>query len=172
MREQRCWVHKTANVLAKLPKSQQPKAKRDLQEIWMAETKVEAFAAFDTFIEAYAPKYEKATACLEKDRDALLAFYDFPAEHWKHLRTTNPIESTFATVRHRTIRSKGCLSNKTALARRASAAALAPPRRSRPVAKDHSGCEVQGWNRGRCEFGRRAQKRRRLTGQAVTKNRR
>ena len=115
-REQRCWVHKTANVLAKLPKSQQPKAKRELQEIWMAETKVEALAAFDAFIEGYAPKYAKATACLEKDRDALLAFYDFPAEHWKHLRTTNPIESTFATVRHRTIRSKGCLSNKTALA--------------------------------------------------------
>jgi transposase-like protein len=80
------------------------------------ETKAEAFAAFDTFIEAYAPKYEKATACLEKDHDALLAFYDFPAKHWKHLRTTNPIESTFATVRHRTIRSKGCLSNKSALA--------------------------------------------------------
>ena len=116
MREQRCWVHKTANVLAKLPKSQQPKAKRELQEIWMAETKAEAFAAFDAFIESYAQKYPKATACLEKDRDALLAFYDFPAEHWKHLRTTNPIESTFATVRHRTIRSKGCLSNKTALA--------------------------------------------------------
>ena len=115
-REQRCWVHKTANVLAKLPKSQQPKAKRELQEIWMAETKVDAFAAFDAFIEGYAPKYEKATACLEKDRNALLAFYDFPAKHWKHLRTTNPIESTFATVRHRTIRSKGCLSNKTALA--------------------------------------------------------
>jgi len=115
-REQRCWVHKTANVLAKLPKSQQPKAKRELQEIWMAETKADAFAAFDAFIESYVQKYEKATACLEKDRDALLAFYDFPAEHWKHLRTTNPIESTFATVRHRTIRSRGCLSNKTALA--------------------------------------------------------
>ena len=115
-REQRCWVHKTANVLNKLPKSQQPKAKRDLQEIWMAETKAAAIAAFDAFIESYALKYEKAAACLEKDRDALLAFYDFPAEHWKHLRTTNPIESTFATVRHRTIRAKGCLSNKTGLA--------------------------------------------------------
>ena len=115
-REQRCWVHKTANVLNKLPKSQQPKAKRDLQEIWMAETKAVAVAAFDAFIESYALKYEKAAACLQKDRDALLAFYDFPAEHWKHLRTTNPIESTFATVRHRTIRTKGCLSNKTALA--------------------------------------------------------
>lgn len=114
--EQRCWVHKTANVLAKLPKSQQPKAKRALQEIWMAETKTGAEAAFDAFIESYTLKYEKAADCLAKDRDALLAFYDFPAEHWKHLRTTNPIESTFATVRHRTIRSKGCLSNKTALA--------------------------------------------------------
>jgi putative transposase len=114
--EQRCWVHKTANVLNKLPKSQQPKAKRALQEIWMAETKAEAETAFDGFIEAYELKYEKAAKCLAKDREALLAFYDFPAEHWKHLRTSNPIESTFATVRHRTIRSKGCLSNKTALA--------------------------------------------------------
>jgi len=114
--EQRCWVHKTANVLAKLPKSQHPKAKRALQEIWMAETKTVAELAFDAFVESYALKYEKAADCLAKDRDTLLAFYDFPAEHWKHLRTTNPIESTFATVRHRTTRSKGCLSNKTALA--------------------------------------------------------
>jgi len=115
-REQRCWVHKTANVLNKLPKSQQSKAKRSLQEIWMAETSKEAEAAFDAFIAAYELKYDKATECLAKDRETLLAFYDFPAEHWKHLRTSNPIESTFATVRHRTIRSKGCLSNKTALA--------------------------------------------------------
>ena len=115
-REQRCWVHKTANVLAKLPKSQQPKAKRALQEIWMAEIKAAAELAFDAFIESYTPKYEQAADCLAKDRDTLLAFYDFPAEHCKHLRTTNPIESTFATVRHRTIRSKGCLSNGTALA--------------------------------------------------------
>jgi transposase-like protein len=115
-REQRCWVHKTANVLAKLPKAQQPKAKRALQEIWMAETKIAAVAAFDAFIQSYELKYAKAAQCLAKDRDALLVFYDFPAEHWKHLRTTNPIESTFATVRHRTIRSKGCLSSKTALA--------------------------------------------------------
>jgi putative transposase len=93
-REQRCWVHKTANVLNKLPKSQQPKAKRSLQEIWMAETRADAAAAFDGFIEAYELKYEKAAECLEKDRDALLAFYDFPAEHWKHLRTSNPIESS------------------------------------------------------------------------------
>jgi transposase-like protein len=115
-REQRCWVHKTANVLNKLPKSQQPKAKRSLQEIWMAEARSQAETAFDAFIESYQLKYEKAADCLAKDREALLAFYDFPAEHWKHLRTSNPIESTFATVRHRTIRSKGCLSNKTALA--------------------------------------------------------
>ena len=103
-------------MLAKLPKSQQPKAKRALQEIWMAETKADAEAAFDAFIDSYRVKYDKAAECLKKDRDALLTFYDFPAEHWKHLRTTNAIESTFATVRHRTIRSKGCLSNRTALA--------------------------------------------------------
>jgi putative transposase len=115
-REQRCWVHKTANVMNRLPKSQHAKAKRALQAIWMAETKTDADAAFDAFIESYEVKYDKAAECLRKDREALLAFYDFPAEHWKHLRTTNPIESTFATVRHRTIRSKGCLSNKTALA--------------------------------------------------------
>ena len=113
---QRCWVHKTANVLNKLPKSQQPKAKRALQEIWMAETKRDALAAFDACVEAWGVKYEKAVECLIKDREALLVFYDFPAEHWKHLRTTNVTESAFATVRHRTVRSKGCLSNKTALA--------------------------------------------------------
>ena len=115
-RGQRCWVHKTANVLNKLPKSQQSKAKRALQEIWMAETKKDACAALDVFVETWGIKYDKAVECLVKDRDALLAFYDFPAEHWKHLRTTNVIESSFATVRHRTVRSKGCLSNKTALA--------------------------------------------------------
>jgi putative transposase len=115
-RGQRCWVHKTANVLNKLPKSQQPKAKRALLEIWMAETKNDALVAFDAFVETWGVKYDKAVECLIKDRDALLAFYDFPAEHWKHLRTTNVIESSFATVRHRTVRSKGCLSNKTALA--------------------------------------------------------
>src|SRR5215213_1895249 len=96
--EQRCWVHKTANILNKLPKSQQPKAKRSLQEIWMAETRADAEVAFDAFIAGYELKYEKATDCLDKDREALLAFYNFPAEHWKHLRTSNPIESTFATV--------------------------------------------------------------------------
>jgi putative transposase len=115
-RAQRCWVHKTANVLNKLPKSQQAKAKRALQEIWMAETKRDALMAFDAFVETWGVKYDKAVECLIKDRDALLTFYDFPAEHWKHLRTTNVIESSFATIRHRTVRSKGCLSNKTALA--------------------------------------------------------
>jgi transposase-like protein len=115
-RGQRCWVHKTANVLNKLPKSQHSKAKRALQEIWMAETKKDALAAFDAFVETWRVKYDKAVECLIKDREALLAFYDFPAEHWKHLRTTNVIESSFATIRHRTVRSKGCLSNKTALA--------------------------------------------------------
>jgi putative transposase len=115
-REQRCWWHKSGNVLNKLPKSLHSKAKGELQQIWMAETKVEALKAFDLFEKTYAVKYEKAVACLTKDRDALLQFYDFPAEHWKHLRTTNPIESTFATVRHRTIRTKGCMSNTTAIA--------------------------------------------------------
>jgi putative transposase len=115
-RGQRCWVHKTANVLNKLPKSQYAKAKRALQEIWMAETKRDALTAFDAFVETWGVKYDKAVECLIKDRDALLAFYDFPAEHWKHLRTSNVIESSFATIRHRTVRSKGCLSNKTALA--------------------------------------------------------
>jgi putative transposase len=115
-RAQRCWVHKTANVLNKLPNSLQAKAKRALHEIWMAETRSDAEVAFDAFIETYGVKYDKAADCLIKDRQALLAFYDFPAEHWKHLRTSNPIESTFATVRHRTVRAKGCLSNRTALA--------------------------------------------------------
>jgi len=99
-----------------LPSLAAPKAKRALQEIWMAETKKDALVAFDAFIETWGVKYAKAVDCLTKDRDALLAFYDFPAEHRKHLRTTNVIESSFATVRHRTVRSKGCLSNKTAFA--------------------------------------------------------
>ena len=109
-KQQRCWVHKTANVLNKMPKSVQAKAKKDLQEIWMAETRKDADKAFDHFAKKYGAKYDKAVACLVKDRDELLTFYDFPAEHWKHIRTTNPIESTFATVRHRTKRSKRCLS--------------------------------------------------------------
>jgi transposase-like protein len=108
-------VHKTANVLNNLPKGLQPRAKQHLQEIWMAETRAAAEKAYDFFLEAYGPKYDKAAACLEKDRDVLLTFYDFPAEHWKHLRSTNPVESTFATVRHRTTKTKGCLSRKTAM---------------------------------------------------------
>jgi len=115
-RWQRCWVHKTANVLSKLPKSIQKKAKSDLQEIWMAETKKEAEKAFDVFVETFELKYPKAVECLKKDRDAMLTFYDFPAEHWKNIRTTNPIESTFATVTNRTYKTKGCLSRETALA--------------------------------------------------------
>jgi transposase-like protein len=106
-REQRCWVHKTANVLDKLPKGIQPKAKAKLHEIWMAESRVEADRAFDLFVNTYEAKYPKATECLSKDRGELLAFYDFPAEHWLHIRTTNPIESTFATVRLRHRKTKG-----------------------------------------------------------------
>jgi transposase-like protein len=113
-RHQRCWVHKVSNVLNKLPKSVQPAAKADLREIWQAPDRATAEAAITTFAEKYAAKYEKAVACLAKDRDALLTFYDFPAEHWAHLRTANPIESVFATVRHRTIRTKGALSQDTA----------------------------------------------------------
>ena len=106
-REQRFWVHKTANVLNKLPRSVQPKAKADLHEIWQDETRADANLAFDHFPEKYEAKYEAACACLKKDRDVLLTFHDFPAEHWKHLRTTNPIESTFATIRLRHRRTKG-----------------------------------------------------------------
>ena len=106
-REQRCWVHKTANVLNKLPKGKQGKAKSMLHDIWMAATRQEADKAFDLFVESYQAKYPEAVTCLTKDRDVLLAFYDFPAEHWKHIRTTNPIESTFATVRLRTAKTKG-----------------------------------------------------------------
>jgi len=114
-REQRCWVHKTANVLNKMPKSIQPKAKSMLHDIWMAETKVEAEKAFGLFLETFVGKYPAATACLEKDRDVLLTFYDFPAEHWTHIRTTNPIESTFATVRLRTRKTKGAGSRLASL---------------------------------------------------------
>jgi transposase-like protein len=106
-REQRCWVHKTANALDKLPKRMQPGAKEKIQQIYLAETRRQAGEAFDLFLKTYEAKYPKAADCLRKDRDSLLAFYDFPAEHWAHLRTTNPIESTFATVRLRTKRTKG-----------------------------------------------------------------
>jgi transposase-like protein len=105
--EQRCWVHKTANILAKMPKSLHAKAKAMLQDIWMAPSREKALQAFDLFVQTFEAKYPKAVECLVKDREVLLTFYDFPAEHWIHLRTTNPIESTFATVRLRTVRTKG-----------------------------------------------------------------
>ncbi len=114
-RQQRCWVHKTVNILNKLPKSVQSKAKSALHEIWMAPTREQAHKAFEAFLKRYGDKYPKACACLEKDRDALLAFYDFPALHWQHIRTTNPIESTFATVRLRTDKTRGCVSRDTIL---------------------------------------------------------
>jgi transposase-like protein len=110
---QRCWVHKTANVLNKLPKSLQSKAKEHLHDIWMAPGIEEAEKNFDVFIDLYGAKYPKTTECLEKDRDKLLNFYSYPAEHWKHIRTTNPIESTFATVRLRTKKVRNCFSSQT-----------------------------------------------------------
>jgi transposase-like protein len=114
-RQQRCWVHKTANVLNYLPRSLQPKAKAGLQAIWMADTRAHANKAFETFLTTYQSKYPKATECLARDRVPLLAFYDFPAEHWVHLRTSNVIESTFATIRHRTERVKGAFSRTSLL---------------------------------------------------------
>lgn len=115
IREQRCWFHKSGNVLNQMPKSVQPRAKDALHEIWMAETREDAFKAFERFGEMYGAKYSKAWECLKKDKEELLAFYDFPAEHWKHLRTTNPIESTFATIRLRHKKTKGSGTRKTSL---------------------------------------------------------
>ncbi len=115
-RQQRCWVHKTANVLDKLPKSVQPEAKRMIHEIYMSPGQKAALKAFDDFVELFEVKYPKATNCLLKDKDQMLAFYDFPAEHWRHIRSTNVMESTFATVRLRTYKTRGCLSRQTALA--------------------------------------------------------
>ncbi len=114
-RHQRCWVHKTANVLNALPKSLHAKAKAGLHEIWMAPTRAQAIGAFEIFLKTYGARYPKATEKLTRDRDALLAFYDFPAEHWIHLRTSNPVESTFATVRQRSTQTKNCLSRATFL---------------------------------------------------------
>lgn len=114
-RHQRCWVHKTANVLNKVPKSMQPKIKANLQDIWMAESRDSANKAYDLFVKNYTVKYPKATHCLMKDKDEMLAFYDYPAEHWVHIRTSNPIESTFATVRLRTHKVKSCGSRTTTL---------------------------------------------------------
>ncbi len=114
-RHQRCWVHKTANVLDKLPKSIQPDAKKQLHTMYLAPTKEEALTAFDDFIDLYEARYPKACECLIKDKDVLFTFYDFPAAHWRHLRTTNPIESTLGTVRHRTRQTKGCGSQKATM---------------------------------------------------------
>ncbi len=114
-REQRCWVHKTANVLDKLPNSMRGKAKQAVHDIYLAESRKAAGQAFDRFVALYQRKFPRAVACLEKDREVLLEFYDFPAEHWGHLRTTNPIESTFATVRLRQRRTKGCGSREASL---------------------------------------------------------
>ncbi len=113
-RHQRCWVHKISNVVNAFPKSMAPAAKSDLHQISHAETRADALAALQTFEDKYGAKYAKAVACLTKDRDTLMAFYDFPAEHWDHLRSSNPIESVFATVRQRTVRTKGAMSQKTA----------------------------------------------------------
>ncbi len=113
-RHQRCWMHKTGNILNKLPKALQKAAKSDLHQIWMAESRADATLALERFAAKYDRKYPAAVECLTRDQEALLAFYDFPAEHWVHLRTANPIESVFATVRHRTVRTKGCLSHQTA----------------------------------------------------------
>ena len=113
-RQQRCWVHKTTNVLNKVPKSIQAAMKMDLRESHAAPTRSAAERALDVFADKYGTKYARAVECLIKDREALLAFYDMPAEHWDHLRTSNPIESVFATVRHRTVRTKGSLSSTTA----------------------------------------------------------
>lgn len=114
-RQQRCWMHKTMNVLNCLPKASQAKAKQTLHTIWQAETRADAEKAFDDFIKRYEAKYPKATLSLQKDREELLAFYDYPAQHWQSLRTSNPIESTFGTIRHRTKRAKGCLSRDAML---------------------------------------------------------
>lgn len=143
-REQRCWVHKTANILNNLPKSVQPRAKANIHEIWMAETRADAVKAFDAFLEKYRAKYPAACECLEKDRDVLLAFYDFPAEHWKHLRTTNPIESTFATIRLRHRRTKGSGSRRASLAMMFKLARAAQKRWRRLNGHHHIGHLIEG----------------------------
>jgi len=171
-REQRCWVHKTANVLNKLPKSQQPKAKRALQEIWMAETKAEATTAFDAFIETYVVKYDKAAECLEKDREALLAFYDFPLEALaddkpdrKHVRHRAPPNNPIKRLPVEQYRPRHGLQ----VGRRC-AEILAKARWPPPVAKDHSGRKIHRWARDRCSDSRPSSpSRRRLIPQAVTK---
>ena len=151
-RTQRCWMHKTGNVLNYLPKSGQAKAKQGLHEIWMAETRAMAERAFDEWLERYHDKYPKATACLARDRDELLAFYDFPAAHWTHLRTTNVIESAFATIRHRSSRAKGCVTRQTMLSMilqdgPVRGEILAPAPRLPAARQGHRGSPVQRRNR-------------------------
>jgi transposase-like protein len=153
-RHQRCWLHKTLNVLDKFPKSMQPNAHRDLREIWLLPDRAAAEAAMTTFAEKHAPKYDKAVECLIKDRQTLLTFFDFPADHWNHLRTSNPIESVFATLRHRTVRMKGALSQDTArlMVFKMVMAASKTWRRlkgQKPVAESHQRCKIQRWNRRR-----------------------
>ena len=152
-RTQRCWMHKTGNVLNYLPKSVQPKAKQALHEIWMAEGRAEAEKAFDVFIDRFEAKYPKAVECLKKDRASLLAFYDFPAEHWIHIRTTNVIESSFATIRHRSKQAKGCVTRNTMLAMiykmgQCAEGSWRKLRGFKHLAKVIEGCSVQRWNRG------------------------
>ena len=134
-REQRCWVHKTANVLNKLPKHLQAQAKSDLHQIWMAATREQAHTAFTSVVQSYEPKYPKATECLVKAKIALLAFYDFPAAHWMHLRNTNAIESTFATVRLRTAKTRGCVSRASILSMVFKLVTSAEPRWRREIAE-------------------------------------
>src|SRR6201989_3456968 len=153
-RHQRCWQHKSLNVLDNLPKSVQPNAHRDLREIWLSENRAAAEAAMTIFAEKYAPKYDKAVDCLLKDRGALLTFFVSPAEHWTHLPTSNPIESAFATVRHRTVRMKGALSQGHGAAHGFQAdhggcEKLAAPARTKSVAQDRSRCNIPRRNRSR-----------------------
>ena len=143
-KHQRCWMHKSGNVLSYLPESIQVKAKFDLHQIWMAESRAQAEEAMSLFEEKYAAKYPKAVECLTKDRGPLLAFYDFPAEHWSHIRTTNPIESTFATLRHRTKRVKGAFSKESALAMMLQLALEAQKRWHKITAVDKLGQLIEG----------------------------
>lgn len=143
-RHQRCWKHKTANVLNYMPKNAQPKAKAHIHEIWMAETRDDARKAFNLFVEMYQDKYPKAANCLAKDREALLAFYDFPAVHWQHIRTTNPIESTFSTIRHRSRQTKGCVTRQTMLSLAYKLAMSAEPNWRRLRGFDHLAKVITG----------------------------
>ena len=157
-RHQRCWVHKTANVLNKVALSVQVNMKADLREIYGAPTRAAAEAAIDMFADKYGAKYDKAVACLTKDREALLAFFDFPAEHWDHLRTSNPIESVFATVRHRTVRTKGSLSPKDRQAHGLQARLrrrqnLAPTEGRKPVAEGRPRRQIPKRRRGHRDAG-------------------